>query len=162
MENTIKLDKDNILRLKIETSDGKDTGEQLEFDLEDVNLLLKYQDMLEQDKKNKQWIKNQFIIIEKKQDHDTGKLLSANEEAKLKVLNSFFKREEEIYNMFLGENGVKKLLNGKKLGWTSLQTIDEIIEKQIAPYLDINMKNITDKIKQKYGKKQESEIEVIE
>lgn len=162
MENKIKLDKDSVLRLKIETSDGVDTGEQLEFDLEDIDLLLRYQDMLEQDKKNKQWLKNQFIIIEKKQDYNKGKLLSANEESKLKVLNSFFKKEEQIYNMFLGENGVKKLLNGRKLGWSSLEEIDDIIVKQIAPYLDINMKSITEKVKQKYGKKKESDIEVIE
>ena len=64
--------------------------------------------------------------------------------------------------MFLGENGVKKLLNGRKLGWSSLEEIDDIIVKQIAPYLDINMKSITEKVKQKYGKKKESDIEVIE
>ena len=52
--------------------------------------------------------------------------------------------------MFLGENGVEKLLNGRKLGWTSLQEIDEIIAKQISPYLDLRMDKITEKIKSKY------------
>ena len=42
-DNVIKLNKNNILRLKIETADGKDTGEYLEFDLEDIELLLRYQ-----------------------------------------------------------------------------------------------------------------------
>ena len=53
--------------------------------------------------------------------------------------------------MFLGENGVQKLLNGKKIGWTTLQEIDDIIEKQIAPHLDVSMDKITQKVKDKYG-----------
>ena len=53
--------------------------------------------------------------------------------------------------MFLGENGVQKLLNGRKLGWTSLRNIDKIIEKQILPYIDINMDKIADKIEKTYG-----------
>ena len=60
--------------------------------------------------------------------------------------------------MFLGERGVEKLLNGRKLGWTSLQEINEIITKQITPYLDNNMNNIAEKIKKKYGKIEQSDV----
>lgn len=161
MDNTIKLNKDNILRLKIVTSDGVDTGEQLEFDLEDIDLLLRYQELLEKDKKNKEHLRNEILIIEKRQDVKGKKLLSKNEEDKIRLLANFFKKEEEVYNMFLGENGVKKLLNGRKLGWSSLQEIDDIIHTQISPYLDTNMKSITDKIKKKYTKNKD-DIEVIE
>jgi len=158
--NIIKLNKDNILRLKIQTSDGKDTGEVLEFDLEDIELPLKYQELAEKDKKNRDNLRNQFLIIEKREDVKGKKLLSKNEEDKIRALNEFFNKEKEIYNIFLGEKGVEKLLNGRKLGWTSLQEIDEIIEKQISPYLNVSMENITNKIKSKYGKKDE-EIEVL-
>ena len=159
--NIIKLNKDNILRLKIETSEGELTGEELVFDLEDIELPLKYQELLEKDKKNKENIRNQLVIIEKRQDVKGKKLLSENEEDKIKALNEFFNKQVEIYNMFLGDNGVQKLLNGRKLGWTALQEIDEIIEKQIAPYLDINMKQITDKVKEKYKQASNEEIEVV-
>lgn len=161
----IQLNKSDVLRLGIRTEDGKDTGEYLEFDLEDIELPLKYQELVEKDKKNKEWLRNQMLIIDKRQDVKGKKLLSNNEEDKIKALNDFFNKEVEIYNMFLGENGVQKLLNGKKLGWTTLQEIDDIIEKQITPHLDINMKNITDKVKEKYGqavKKSEEQIEVVE
>jgi hypothetical protein len=163
-DNIIKLNKDNVLRLGIQTSDGKSTGEVLEFDLEDIELLLKYQELLEKDKKNKEYLRNQMLIIDKRKDVKGKKLLSKNEEDKIRALNDFFKKEVEVYDIFLGENGVKKLLNGRKLGWTTLQEIDEIIEKQIAPHLDINMKNITDKVKKKYGqavKRNKEQIEVI-
>lgn len=149
-DNFIKLGKSDVLRLGIKTDEGVDTGEYLEFDLEDIELPLRYQDVMEKDKKNKEHLRNQLAIIDKRQDVKGKKIMSKNEEDKIKALNEFFKKEEEIYNMFLGENGVKKLLNGRKLGWTSLQEIDEIIGKQISPYLDIRMEKITDKVKQKY------------
>lgn len=153
MENNyIQLNKDNILRLGIKDSEGNDTGEMLQFDLEDIELPLKYQELLEKDKKNKERLRNQFLIIDKKQDVKGKKLLTKNEEDKLKAIKDFFDKEVEIYNMFLGENGVEKLLNGRKLGWTTLTEIDEIINNQIAPKLDTNMDNITEKIKTKYSK----------
>ena len=160
-DNFIKLNNSNILRLGIKTSDGKDTGEYLEFDLEDIELLLKYQDLIEQDKKNKLWIKNQLMIIEKRQDVKGKKLLSKNEEDKIKAINEFFKKEIDVYNIFLGENGVQKLLNGRKIGWTTLEEIDEIIDKQIRPYLETDMGKITEKIKNKYGKSIEHSKEVL-
>lgn len=149
-DNVIKLNKSNVLRLDIYTDKGEETGEYLEFDLEDVDLLLRYQEMIEQEKKNKSNIKNQLLIIDKREDVKGKKLLSKNEEDKIRAIKDFYNKEVEVYNMFLGENGVQKLLNGRKLTWTAFDEINEIIEKQIAPKLDINMKNITDKIKSKY------------
>lgn len=164
-DNFIKLNKSDVLTLGIRTEDGKDTGEKLVFDLEDIELPLRYQDLIEKDKKNRENLKNQIVIIERRQDVKGKKLMSKNEEDKIKALNEFFKKEVEVYNMFLGERGVEKLLNGRKLGWTSLQEIDEIIEKQIVPHLDFSMEKITEKVKQKYSRntnKNEEQIEVIE
>lgn len=164
-DNIIKLNKDSVFRLGIQTSDGKDTGEYLEFQLDDIELPLRYQELLEKDKKNKEHLRNQMLIIDKRQDVKGKKLLSKNEEDKIKALNDFFIKEIEVYNMFLGPRGVEKLLNGRKFTWTTLQEIDEIIEKQIAPHLDVSMKNITEKVKEKYSqaiKKNEEQIEVVE
>ena len=160
-DNTIQkigLKNENILKLEIVDEKGNSTGEFLEFDLEDIELPFKYQEILERLKKNRQKIKNQFTIIEKKQDHKGKKLMSSNEEEKLKALNNFYKEQVEIYNIFLGENGVQKLLNGRKLRWTTLTEIDELIEKQIAPQLDLTMADITKKIKSKYSNKKEDNV----
>lgn len=166
-DNIIKLNKDNILRLKIQTNEGIDTGEMLEFQLDDIELPLKYQDLVEKDKKNKEHLKNQITIIEKRQDVKGKKLLSKNQEDEIKALNDFFNKEKEVYNMFLGDNGMEKLLNGRKMSWTTLQEIDAIIEKQIIPYMKENAKSIKEQIKEKYDtskfiKKDEEKIEVIE
>lgn len=162
MENVIKLNKDDTLKLGIVASDGKETGEYLEFFLEDIELPLRYQDLIEKDKKNREYLRNEMVVIDKRQDVKGKKLLSKNDEDKLKAINEFFKKEVEVYNMFLGENGVQKLLNGRKLGWTTLQEIDEIIEKQITPYLNVDMDRITNKVKEKYQQALDRNKKVIE
>ena len=169
MTDNITLKQDDIYRVFIYTQEIKDnqgnviieskpTGEYLEFDLEDIELPFKYQDALEKLKKSRQNLKNQFVIIDKKQDHKGKKLMSSNEEEKLKALNNFYKEQVEIYNIFLGENGVQKLLNGRKLRWTTLTEIDELIEKQIAPKLNITIDSITKKIQSKYNIKKEDNV----
>ena len=150
-DNVIKLNKSDVLTLKIETSEGKNTGEVLTFDLEDIELPIKYQELIEKNKRNVENLRNQLLIIDKRQDVKGKKLMSKNEEDRVKALNDFYKKQVEVYNIFLGENGVQKLLNGRKLGWTTLQEIDEIIDKQIAPYLKQNMKSIEDRVKEKYS-----------
>ena len=160
-DNTVQkigLKNENLLKLEIVDEMGNSTGEFLEFDLEDIELPFKYQEIIERLKKSRQNLKNQFAIIEKKQDHKGKKLLSFNEEAKLKALTKFYKEQEEIYNIFLGKDGVKKLLNGRNLRWTTLNEIDELIEKQIAPQLNVTMDDITKKIKSKYSNKKEDNV----
>lgn len=164
-DNFIQLSKSDVLRLNIRTEDGKETGEYLEFDLEDIELPLRYQELIEKDKRNKENLRNQILIIDKREDVKGKKLLSKNEEDKIKVINEFFVKEVEVYNMFLGPRGVEKLLNGRKFTWTTLSEIDEIIEKQISPKLDISMQKITDKVKEKYSQaveKSKEQIEVVE
>ena len=163
-DNVIKLNESDILTLKIETSDGKETGEYLTFDLGDIELPLRYQELAEKDKKNKENLRNQLLIIDKREDVKGKKLLSKNEEDKIRAINSFFMKEIEVYNMFLGPRGVEKLLNGRKFTWTTLQEIDDIIEKQISPHINIKMEDITDKIKAKYSQavNKAEEVEVLD
>ena len=157
-QKQIRLKDDDTLKLEIVDSNGVSTGDYLEFKLEDIELPFKYQEIIERLKKSRQNLKNQFAIIEKKKDHKGKKLMRSNEEEKLKALNNFYKEQVEIYNIFLGENGVQKLLNGRKLRWTTLSEIDELIEKQIAPQLNITMDDITKKIKSKYSNKKEDNV----
>ena len=160
-DNYIQLQKDDILRLGIRDSEGNDTGKYLEFDLADIELPLKYQEIIEEDKKNRLDIKNKLAIIDKKQDHKGKKLMSANEEAKIRAMIEFFKREVEIYDMFLGKGGVDKLLNGRRLSWTTLEEIDDIISNTILPKLEVNGEAIKKKIMSKYSNVQK-EVDVIE
>ena len=53
--------------------------------------------------------------------------------------------------MFLGENGVKKLLAGRKMSWETFDEIDEIIETQILPYINQDADDLVKRIVSKYG-----------
>ena len=74
-ENFIQLKKDNILRIGIKVSDGNDTSEHLEFDLEDINLPLRLNECDEKHRKNLEFLRNQFLIINQKEDNNSRKIL---------------------------------------------------------------------------------------
>lgn len=148
IDNIIRLEKDDVLRLKLVDDKGKETGEYLEFDLEDIDLKTKYYELLDKDKKNRKWMQDELVIIKKRQDVKGEKMPSKNEEDELKAAKKFFEKEVEIYNMFLGENGVQKILNGRKLGWASLIKINKLIDQQILPLLEKKSIEIQNKYKE--------------
>lgn len=149
MEDFIQLKKDSILRIGIKDAEGKDTGEHLEFDLEDINLPFRLNDCEKQHSENLQELKRKFLVIDKKQDVKGKNLMSANEEAKIKALQEFYKKEEQALDLFLGEGGTRKLLNGRNPYYTMYDDISEML-KPILPKLTDNVHNIENKIKAKY------------
>lgn len=155
---SIKLKKSNILRIGIQTEDGVDTGNYLEFDLEDIELPIKLQQCLEEHKKNEQFIKSQFIIINKRQDKKGKKLYSANEEAKIKAMQEFYKREMSCLDLFLGQGGTEKILNGRNPYYTMFDDINEYLEP-ILPLLTEKAVSIEERIKQKYSNKENDVME---
>lgn len=155
-ENFIQLKKDNILRIGIKDANGKDTGEHLEFDLEDIELPLKLNQCDVEHRKNVEYVRNQFVIIDKRQDVKGKYIISKNEEDKLKVLTEFYKREMHALDLFLGKDGTKKLLNGRKPYYSMYEDIGEII-KPILPKLQLRSEDIKNKIVNKYGKNKEEE-----
>ena len=152
MADFIQLKKDNILRIGIKDTEGNDIGEHLEFDLEDIELPLRLNECDAKHRKNLEHLKNQFVIIDKKEDKKGKFILSWKEEEKLKVLQEFYKREEEALDLFLGQNGTKKLLNGRKPYYSMYDDINEMLEP-IMPKLKLRADDIANKIKEKYSSK---------
>ena len=159
-ENFIQLKKDSILRIGIKDSDGNDTGEHLEFDMEDINLALRLNECDEKHRKNLEFLRNQFVIIDKKEDKKGKKILSWKEEEKLKVLQEFYKREMEALDLFLGENGTKKLLNGRNPYYSMYEDINDML-KPILPKLKLRADDIAKKIKDKYSNVNNQEKNVL-
>lgn len=147
----IQLKKDNILRIAIKDSNGVDTGEHLEFDMEDVEYPLRINKCEIEHKKNVEYLKGQFLLIEKKPDHKGKYLLSSQEEEKLRVLKEFYNREMDAFDLFIGKGGSKKLLNGRSPYYTMYDDFKEMLEP-IIPLLEENVKSINDKIRNKYSK----------
>ena len=158
MADFIQLKKDNILRIGIRNAEGKETGEHLEFDLEDIELPLRLNECEAKHRKNLENLRNQFIVIEKKEDKKGKFMLSWREEEKIKALQEFYKREMEALDLFLGKNGTKKLLNGRKPYYSMYEDISEILEP-IKPKLKTNANDIINKIKNKYNNKENDVLE---
>ena len=152
MADFIQLKKDNILRIGIKDTEGNDTGENLEFDMEDIELPLRLNECEAKHRKNLEFVKMQFVIIDKKEDKKGKFILSWKEEEKLKVLQEFYKREMEALDLFLGQNGTNKLLNGRKPYYSMYEDINEMLEP-ILPKLKLKADDIASKIKAKYSNK---------
>lgn len=169
-DNVIQMKQNNVLRVKLKTADvldkdgkileeGQFTGEYLEFDMEDIELPLRLDECDFKHRKNREWLKNQYLIIDKKQDIKGKRLLSKNEEDKIKTLQEFYKREIEVLDLFLGKNGTQKILNAMNRN-PYLTMFDDIIEllDPILPQIKSTIDNIPKRIKEKYSNNKESDI----
>ena len=159
-ENVIQIEKNNVLRIGIKDQDGNDTGKYLEFDIEDIELPLRLCDMEEQHKKNIKYLQDQFLIIDKKEDHKGKKLLSWKEEEKLKVMKKVYQDEMDALDLFIGKGKTQMILDlmGRNPYFTMYDDIGKLLEP-ILPMLKINVENIKDKIKNKYTSKETDVME---
>ena len=160
-ENSIQFKRDNVLKLKLKNEMGEDTGEYLEFDLEDIELPLRYQQSLEEHKKNYNSLKNQLLIISKKQDHSGKKLLSSNQEASLIALSEFYKKEIKIMDLFLGDGKTQMILDKVMRRKPYLTMFNDIMEsiEEVSDLFNIGYSSIEDKIKEKYSKVEDNVLE---
>lgn len=157
----IQLKKDNVFTIGIKNKDGEDTGEVIEIDLENLQLPLRCQESEKQIKLNNQWLQAQRLLIEKRPDKKGKKLLSANEEALLKLANEYYDRQTKAYELVLGEGAIKKILCGREMYITFFIDLEEQM-KILRPQLEQNSLNIQDKIKSIMTKYSQKDSDVME
>lgn len=148
-ENKITLKKDSILRFAIETADGKPTGEYLTFDLEDIELPLRLSQCEDAHNKNVEYLRDKMVILEKQEDKKGRFLDSWKDEEKIRIFRDFYKKEMEALDLFLGEGGTAKLLNGRNPYYTMYDDINDMLEP-ILPKIQIRVDDIKKKIISKY------------
>ena len=160
-DNSIQFKRENVLKLKLKNEMGEDTGEYLEFDLEDIELPLRYQQALEEHKKNYNSLKNQLLIISKKEDHTGKKFLSSNQEASLIALSEFYKKEIKIMDLFLGEGKTQMILDKVMRRKPYLTMFNDIMEsiEEVSDLFNVGYSSIEDKIKEKYSKVEDNILE---
>lgn len=160
-DNSIQFKRENVLKLKLKNEMGEDTGEYLEFDLEDIELPLRYQQAIEEHKKNYNSLKNQLLIISKKQDHSGKKLLSSNQEASLIALSEFYKKEIKIMDLFLGDGKTQMILDKVMRRKPYLTMFNDIMEsiEEVSDLFNVGYSSIEDKIKEKYSKVEDNVLE---
>lgn len=158
---SIQLKQDNLFKMSIKNAEGKDTGEIITIDLEDIKLPLKCQESEKMIKDNNRWLQAQRIMIEKRPDKKGKKLLSANEEALLKLVNEYYEKQTKAYELVLGEGAIKKILCGREMYITFFSDLEEQMKK-LRPKLNQNAVDIKTKIKsivEKYGQKDSDVME---
>ena len=160
-DNSIQFKRENVLKLKLKNEMGEDTGEYLEFDLEDIELPLRYQQAIEEHKKNYNSLKNQLLIISKKQDHVGKKFLSSNQEASLIALSEFYKKEIKIMDLFLGEGKTQMILDKVMRRKPYLTMFNDIMEsiEEVSDLFNVGYSSIEEKIKEKYSKVEDNVLE---
>ena len=158
---SIQLKQDNLFKIGIKNAEGEDTGEIITIDLEDIKLPLRCQESEKMIKDNNKWLQAQRIIIEKRPDKKGKKLLSANEEALLKLVNEYYEKQTKAYELVLGEGAIKKILCGREIYITFFSDLEEQMKK-LRPKLNQNVVDIKTKIKsivEKYGQKDSDVME---
>ena len=158
---SIQLKQDNLFKIGIKNAEGEDTGEIITIDLEDIKLPLRCQESEKMIKDNNKWLQAQRIMIEKRPDKKGKKLLSANEEALLKLVNEYYEKQTKAYELVLGEGAIKKILCGREMYITFFSDLEEQMKK-LKPKLNQNAVDIKEKIKsitEKYGKKDSDVME---
>ena len=158
---SIQLKQDNLFKIGIKNAEGEDTGEIITIDLEDIELPLKAQKSEEMIKNNNRWLQAQRLMIEKRPDKKGKKLLSANDEALLKTVNEYYKRQTEAYELVLGKGSIKKILCGREIYITFFSDLEEQMKK-LRPKLNQNVVDIKTKINsivEKYGQKDSDVME---
>ena len=160
MKKYIQLKEDNVLTVVIKDIEGNETDCELKFDLEDIELPLKISKSEFEHKKNIQWLKNQFVIIDKKPDKKNDGFLSYKQRLKLEAYKEYYEKEENIIDLIIGEGNTKKILKAMKRNpyYSMFDDINELLTP-VLPVLESTMDNITDKIKDKYNEKEENIIE---
>ena len=158
---SIQLKQDNLFKIGIKNAEGEDTGEIITIDLEDIKLPLKCQESEKMIKDNNRWLQAQRIMIEKRPDKKGKKLLSANEEALLKLVNEYYEKQTKAYELVLGEGAIKKILCGREMYITFFSDLEEQMKK-LKSKLNQNAVDIKEKIKsitEKYGQKDSDVME---
>ena len=147
----IRVEKKNIYTIEV-----NDSGDTIEFDLEDIGLNFKLLKALKEIDRISNYMQNEMTIINKRQDVK-GKYLTKNEEDTLYLWNKAFKDMRNAMDMFLGEGACQKIFGDRNY----LGMFDDLIE-QLEPHLKkmkISYNDIKKKIENKYSTTNKKVIE---
>lgn len=145
--NSLRVKKENIYRIEV-----NDDGEYIEFDLEDVNLNMKFYKAIEDYEKLQKKITKKEKELKKK---------NADGMEFLEYEQSVFKEMRKIMDSFLGENACKKIFGARNtynMFYDLLEELDKKREdlggKSHLEMLEISADNLRAKIISKYSNKE--------
>lgn len=160
MNEYINLKKRNILKIGIKDEndipkiDNNGNEVYIEFDLEDIETPQKYSKCVYLIQKATNVLRDEFNVIDKKQDVKGRGFMTKNEESKIIALKKYYKSMEEAIDLFLGVGGTEKIFGNSRY-LTMFDDLNDMLEP-ILPKLKINLNDIGQKIKDKYKLKEDN------
>jgi len=146
-----------IRRFGIKTADGKDTGEYIEIDVEDISLPIRASECIAKHKENWKRLQEKFDEADKLPNKNTDGFLTEKEKAMLEALEEFYKAEAEALDGVLGEGGTRKMLGGRKPYVTMYEDINEYLEP-VIPEITLTTEKLAKSIKEKYSTQKEENV----
>ena len=147
--NSIRIEKRDIYTIEV-----NDNGDTIEFDLVDIELPFKCEKALSEVDRITKDLKAKLVIIDKKEDHrQAGKIMTANEEARMEAYRKAFKEMRAAVDAFLGDGACQKIFGDRNY----IEMYDDLF-KALAPHLEkmkLNTEGIEARIKAKYAPKDE-------
>lgn len=152
MENTIQLEEKNVLRFNLKKANGEDTGLEIKFDLQDIELPLRISNMEDIHKKNVSILRQKYIAIDKQEDKKGRKLLSWKQEEQIKLLREFYDNEMKALDMLIGQGMTKKILKAIDR-YPYYDMFDDIVNclEPALKQIETEANSMFDDIKKKYG-----------
>jgi len=151
----IQLDRGSVQRFGIRDADGKETGEYIEIDPEDMYFQFRSKDCGIKHKNNVEELKIKVDEIQKT-CKDEGEFPTEKDIALKEAFDDFLKKEEQAIDEFIGEGTTRKLLNGRKPYLFMFNDIFDMLS-QIAPTLRDTSRNLIENIRAKYKKQKEKD-----
>lgn len=145
--NSIRIEKRDVYTIEV-----NDKGETIEFDLVDIELPFKCERAISKVNRITSDLKAKLVIIDKQEDHkQPGKLMTANEEARVIAYKEAFVAMRAAMDAFLGEGACQKIFGDRNY----IEMYDDLL-KALAPHLEkmhVNANGIAERIKAKYEPK---------
>jgi hypothetical protein len=98
----IELEKGSVQRFGIKTKDGRETGEYIEIDPEDVEFPFRANECQKKHQENIEWFQKRFNEIEETCSKE-GEFPTERDIERLNATKEFLKKEEETIDNFIGE-----------------------------------------------------------
>ena len=165
MENSIQIKEKNILKFNVKKENGEDTGLVLKFDLQDIEMPLRINNMKKMHDKNQSILKQKYQVLEKQQDKKGKNLLTWKQEEKIKLIREFYDNDMKALDMLIGQGMTKKILKAIDR-FPYYDMFDDIINS-LEPVLDkfeneanlmtMEMESKIKGIKEKYGVENEGD-----
>lgn len=153
MEDYIKLDKGSIQRYGIRDASGKETGEWIEIDPEDIDFPFRANECQNRHEENVEELTKRLEEIEKTCSND-GDFPTERDIARREACKEFMEKEEKAIDDFIGEGTTRKILNGRR---PYIMMFNDIIDTiaQITPALKDASKKMVETVREKYKKNKE-------